>query len=149
VFSMKKSEKAGQLFACGYNCAQSVVCAFAEELGLDMDFAAKMASGFGGGMGRMREVCGAVSGAVSVLSFLYGYTEAEDIEGKKELYKKIQDFCSKFKEENGSIVCKELLGVDFDGNPVPDKRNGEYYKKRPCRELVESAARILEEYYGK
>lgn len=141
-----KTEKAKELFMQGYNCSQAVVGAFCEDLGLDFETAMKLSSSFGGGMGRLREVCGAVSGAFMVAGLKYGCTDPTDKTAKTEHYKLIQDMAAKFKEENGSIICRELLGVgDKKESHVPEDRTKEYYKKRPCAQLVEIAAKITEE----
>ena len=143
---MDHAEKARQLFLNGYNCAQSVLCAFEEEIGLDRTTLAKMASSFGGGMGRMREVCGAVSGALMAFGLINGYSDPKDFDGKKEQYAFVQEFARRFREENGSIICRELLeGVQVKEGQEPEKRTDEYYKKRPCPELVYCAAQIAEE----
>ena len=143
---MTHGEKAEQLFREGYNCAQAVLLAFGDITGLDDMTAAMLASSFGGGLGRMREVCGAVSGAAMVLGITKGYPDPADREAKKAHYKLIQDFCARFKEQNGSIVCRELLsGVKTTENGVPEKRTDEYYKKRPCPALVKQAAEIADE----
>ena len=141
------SHKAGELFASGYNCAQAVFGAFSDVTGIDETVAFRLSSSFGGGMGRMREVCGAVSGAFMVIGVLYGYSEHED-KAKSELYSTVREFADRFREENGSIICRELLagaGVQKDTSNEPEKRTAEYYKKRPCREYVEMAAQILDE----
>lgn len=144
---MKKSEKAVQLFKNGYNCSQAVLGAFAEELGMDFETAVKISSSFGGGMGRMREVCGAVSGMFMAAGIKYGYGNPKDICAKKEHYKLIQELAEKFKERNHYIICRQLLGLDGeDRNYSPSERTNEYYKKRPCIELVRDAADIFEEY---
>lgn len=144
---MSKSDRAKELFLEGYNCAQSVAGAYAEEMGLDFDMAVKMSSSFGGGMGRMREVCGAVSGMFLAAGAIYGYGNPKDFEAKKEHYKRIQLLAERFKKETGSIICRELLGVDGENTDyVPGRRTDEYYKKRPCAEMVCLAAGILEEY---
>lgn len=138
-------ERARNYFLEGYNCAQSVVLAYHEELGLEKELAARMASSFGGGMGRLREVCGAFSGMCLVVGLYRGYSEAKDREGKKEQYALIQRLADEFEKRNGSIVCRELLGLDHRKDaPVPAERTAEYYKKRPCAELVAEAAEILE-----
>lgn len=135
------------LFLEGYNCSQSVFGAFAEELGMDFETAVKISSSFGGGMGRMREVCGAVSGMFMAAGLKYGYYAPNDIQAKKEHYKLIQYLADKFKEKNNFIVCRQLLGLEGKDNSfVPSNRTDEYYKKRPCPELVGDAAEILEEY---
>ena len=140
------SEKARRLFTEGYNCAQAVLCAFEDVTELDRETAAKLSSSFGGGLGRMREVCGAVSGAAMVLGLVHGYSDPENYEAKKAHYQLIRDFAQRFREKNGSIICKELLsGTDATVGGDPEKRSETYYKKRPCPELVAQAAEILEE----
>ena len=140
-----KGEQAKALFQQGYNCAQAVVGAYAEELGLDFDMAMQLSSGFGGGIGRMREVCGTVSGMVMVAGLRCG-KDTRDMVQKQELYQTVQKLAERFREENGSIICKELLGLEGkDKSPVPSERTTAYYKKRPCSELVAMAASILEE----
>lgn len=143
---MTKGEIAKNLFLQGYNCAQAVVGAFCEDYGYDMQTATKLVSGFGGGMGRLREVCGAVSGMFFVLNMVYGYNDPKADAEKKALYSRIQQLAHSFEEENGSIICKELLGLTHRSTPTPDKRNEAYYKKRPCAELVKFAADLLCEY---
>ena len=141
--SNTKAEKARAYFKEGYNCCQAVVLAFCEEAGIDKETALSVASSFGGGIGRMREVCGAVSGMCMIAGKLYGYTSPSAKEEKAEHYKLIQALCEEFKNKNGSIICKELLGTEKSTH-VPDERNAEYYKKRPCDMLVYDAAEILE-----
>lgn len=138
-------EKARKYFLEGYNCAQSVLLAYHEELGIDRKTAAQMASSFGGGMGRLREVCGAFSGICLAVGLKQGYSEPKDQEGKKAQYELIQKLAKEFETRSGSIVCRELLGLDHRSDaPVPAVRTAEYYKKRPCAELVADAAEILE-----
>ena len=137
--------KAAELFLSGYNCAQAVAVAFHEELGLTEKQAARMASAFGGGMGRMREVCGAVSGMLMVLSQLYGYDTPGDDISKKRLYGEVQALAAGFRAENGSIICREILkNPPSDPNPTP--RTAEFYAKRPCAKMVMTAARLLEQF---
>lgn len=145
---MGKREDAIALFEKGYNCSQAVAGAFCDVTKVDFDTMMRLASAFGGGMGRLREVCGAVSGMFMVTGLLFGYDSPEDVEAKKALYGEIQSLAMQFKNMNGSYVCRELLGLDLKGadNPVPEKRSDEYYKKRPCKELVGDAAEILEKY---
>ncbi len=143
---MGKQEEAQRLFLEGYNCAQSVAGAYAKEMGMDLKTVVKLVSSFGGGMGRMREVCGAVSGMCFVAGALLGYDDPKDYTAKKEHYERIQLLAAKFKEETGSIICRELLGIEGqDHRPEPSERTAEYYKKRPCVELVGLAAKILED----
>lgn len=142
---MDHSIKAAELFLEGYNCAQAVAVAFCDVTGLDKDHTAKLVSGFGGGMGGLREVCGAVSGMFFVMGHLYGYESPTDDEAKKELYAKVRGLAEKFKEENGSIICRELLkNIPTDPNPSP--RTAEYYAKRPCARMVMVAAKLLDEF---
>ena len=142
---MDHGMKAAELFLGGYNCAQAVVVAYCDLTGLDESFAAKLASSFGGGMGRMREVCGAVSGMLMVAGLLYGYDTPGDDISKKAHYALVQALAGKFREEVGSIVCREILkNPPTDPNPSP--RTAEYYKTRPCARMVMTAARILDEY---
>jgi len=142
---MDHGMKAAELFIEGYNCAQAVVLAFEDITGLERSFAAKMASSFGGGMGRLREVCGAVSGMFLVAGLLYGYDTAGDDVSKKKHYALVQELAAKFREQAGSIVCREILkNPPSDPNPTP--RTAEFYKTRPCAAMVLWAGRILEEY---
>ena len=143
----EKGKEARRLFESGYNCAQSVAGAFAEEMGLPRNTVFLLASPFGGGIGRMREVCGAVSGMTMVLGILDGYASPTDFAEKKRVYQTIQGLAKQFRTVNGSILCHELLGADGkDSNAVPSERTPQYYKKRPCACYVEDAANILAEY---
>ena len=142
---MDHGMKAAELFLSGYNCAQSVAVAFCDVTGLDEKTTARAVSAFGGGMGRIREVCGAVSGMFFVLSWLYGYDTAGDDVSKKRLYTDVQDLAARFREENGSIVCREILkNPPSDPNPTP--RTAEFYKKRPCAKMVLTAGRLMDEF---
>ena len=143
---MDHSYQAAELFLAGSNCAQAIVVAFSDVTGLEPDFAAKISSSFGGGMGRMREVCGAVSGMLMVAGLLYGYDDPGEGDcNKKKHYKLVQELAGKFRDEIGSIVCREILkNPPSDPNPTP--RTAEFYKTRPCARMVMTAARILDEY---
>lgn len=144
----KRGDTAKAYFTRGYNCAQSVLMTFSDITGLDEKTSAMLSSGFGGGMGRMREVCGAVSGMFMAASIILGYNDPADTEGKKRTYQMIQTLAEKFKAQNKSIICKELLGLEKpEETHIPDLRTPEYYKKRPCGDLVKDAAEILEEYF--
>ncbi len=150
---MTRPEKAKQLFTSGYNCSQAVVGAFIDDFAIDFDTAMKLSSSFGGGMGRMREVCGAVSGAFMIAGLKCGYCDPCDKAAKSAHYALIQKIAADFKQQNGSIICRELLeGVGCNGKcqgSVPEDRTAAYYKKRPCAELVYIAAKIVEdELYG-
>lgn len=142
---MDHREKAAELFLQGYNCAQSVAVAFCDVTGLTPEFAARMASSFGGGMGRMREACGTVSGMLMVLGLLYGYEVPGDDSEKRAQYRVVQELAAKFREQEGSIICRELLkNPASDPNPTP--RSAEFYQKRPCARLVMLSAGILDDY---
>jgi C_GCAxxG_C_C family probable redox protein len=142
---MDHSEYAAELFLKGYNCAQAVAVAFCDVTGLDADFTARMASSFGGGMGRMREVCGAVSGMLMVAGLLYGYDIPGDDVSKKRTYTDVQALAAKFRETCGSIVCREILNnPPTDPNPSP--RTAEYYKVRPCARMVMVAGQLMDEF---
>lgn len=141
------AQKAMRLFKDGYNCAQAVFLAFEDKYNMDRKTALMLSSSFGGGMGRLREVCGAVSGMFMVAGILFGYDSPNDFEGKKRHYERIQALAKKYESINGSIVCRELLGLGTGKDKAtPEKRSEEYYKKRPCAELVGIAAAIMEEY---
>lgn len=145
----ERAERAKALFLEGYNCCQAVVGAFSDLMNLEFDTAMKIASSFGGGVGRMREVCGAVSGMCMVAGYLKGYSDPKAREEKTEHYRLIQELAGAFRLENGSIVCRELLGEEKDKvTHVPSQRTPAYYQKRPCAELVYQAAYILEKECG-
>ena len=142
---MKRSEKAVELFLSGYNCSQAVFGAFADEIGLDSEIALKLSAPFGGGFGRQREVCGAVSGMLMVLGVCSGYSTPEVGDIKAEHYKTVRYLCDEFKELNGSIVCREILRPEqIGGDPAP--RTESYYKERPCVKCVRTASEIIEKY---
>ncbi len=142
---MEHGVKAAELFLNGYNCAQAVAVAFCDVTGLEEKQAAKMASPFGGGMGRLREVCGAVSGMFMVLGQLYGYDNADEDADKKRLYQQVQDLAAQFREQAGSIICRELLeNPPSDPNPTP--RTAEFYKKRPCARMVILATELMDKF---
>lgn len=142
---MTKGEIAENYFRQGYNCAQAVALAFCDEMNLSEEAVSKLTIGFGAGMGRLREVCGSVSGMTFVISAIYGE------KSKAEVYELVQTAAKEFEKENGSIVCRELLGLSIKGadSPTPEKRTNEYYKKRPCAELVHMSADILSDLLTK
>ena len=142
-----KSDKAKELFLKGYNCSQAVVGAFCEDLGLDFETAIKLSSSFGGGMGRLREVCGTVSGIFLLVGLKFGYTDIQDKNAKINHYKLIQDIAERFRQKEGSIICREILQIQKDQKEsyIPEDRTPEYYKTRPCVRLVETAALIAED----
>lgn len=143
-------ERAVENFMAGYGCCQSVVAAFADLYGLDEVTALKIAAGFGGGVGRMRMMCGAVSAIVMLVGLDCGQTEGADREGKSACYKVVQQLLHQSKEENGSLICAEILGLKgyekAHSSYVASPRTQEYYQKRPCAAKVESAARIFAGY---
>ncbi|MDD6030255.1 MAG: C-GCAxxG-C-C family protein [Kiritimatiellae bacterium] len=133
---MEKSDKAVELFKTGACCSQAVFCAFAEDFGMDAETAMKVSAGLGGGVGRMREVCGAVTGATLALGMKYGPDKAA-------VYPHVQELCARFKAECGSIVCRELLaGSGATQGGAPEARTDAYYRKRPCAEMVRLAAEL-------
>ena len=143
---MDHSQIAAELFLSGSNCAQAIVVAFGDVTGLDRSLSAKLSSSFGGGMGRLREVCGAVSGMLMVAGILYGYDDpGEKDANKKAHYQLVQHLAGKFREEIGSIVCRDIL-KNPPSDPNPSPRTAEYYRTRPCARMVMTAARILDEY---
>lgn len=142
----ERSARAKELFLSGYNCAQSVFLAFRDLTTLDEQTAAIVASSFGGGMGRLREVCGAVSGMSLVAGFLYPNFDPTNALSKKENYAAVQELAERFRQENGFIVCRDLLGLaQQKDDPTPSPRTESYYKRRPCAEYVAIAARIVAE----
>ena len=142
---MDRATYAAELFLKDYNCAQAIAVAFSDVTGLSPAFSAKMASSFGGGMGRMREVCGAVSGMLMVAGLLYGYDTPGDDAEKKAHYTLVQELAGKFREQVGSIVCREIL-KNPPSDPNPSPRTAEYYAQRPCARMVYIAAEVLEDY---
>ncbi|MBR0218249.1 MAG: C_GCAxxG_C_C family protein [Clostridia bacterium] len=143
---MDHAKEAERLFLEGYNCAQAVFCAFRDVTGMELDAAARLSSSFGGGMGRLREVCGAVSGALLVLGMLRGYDDPKDPDQKKAHYALVQEFARRFQEKNGTIICRELLeNVPVTPGGVPEERTPDFYARRPCPRLVDDAAAILDE----
>lgn len=144
---LKHSQIAANYFKNGYNCAQSVFLTYAKDFGITEAMALKLSSSFGGGMGRLREVCGAVSAMFMIAGLAKGYTEPNNDTLKAEHYKRIQELAKQFKEKHGTIICRELLG-ETDGKDssfVPSKRTAEYYTKRPCEQFIKEACEILDE----
>lgn len=140
-----RGERAKALFLQGYNCTQAVTVAYADLLGMSEETAARVSGGFGGGFSRLREVCGAFSGAVMVLSAVRGYSDPKDQAGKKALYAQVQKLAEQYRAAAGSIICRELLGLPAGkSSPVPEARSEAYYQKRPCPELCRLAAALLE-----
>ena len=141
------SDMAMDLFRQGYNCSQAVLLAFSDECGLDFEMAARLSSSFGAGMGRLREVCGAVTGMFMVAGLLYGYSDPQDQVVKTTHYQRIQDLAKQFEDKNQSIICRELLGLEAGkDSPVPERRTEAYYRNRPCEDLVGMAAAMMAAY---
>ncbi|MBQ0049502.1 MAG: C_GCAxxG_C_C family protein [Bacteroidales bacterium] len=146
----ERVQRAVENFKKGYGCCQSVVAAFSDLYGMDERMALRVGAGFGGGVGRMRMMCGAVSGIVVLVGLDCGQTEGDDRAGKAACYKVVQELLAQFREQNGSIICAELLGLGgvpaVTGTYIPDERNADYYRKRPCGSKVEAAARVFATY---
>lgn len=146
----ERALRAKEFFNQGYNCAQAVALAYADITGLDESTVATITASFGGGMGRLREVCGAVSGMSFLASFISPCPTADNAEAKKANYALVQHFAEQFRQQNGNIVCRSLLGLDHPKDePMPSPRTAEYYKKRPCAEYVYDAAKIVGKYLEK
>lgn len=149
----ERVERAQAYFKAGYNCAQAVVMAFDDVMQMSPDELARLAAPFGGGMGRMREVCGTVSGMTFLAGAIKPSTNPSNLEERKDNYALVQLFADKFREENGDIVCRRLLGLEPIAEraetAMPSERTPEYYRKRPCSEYVGCAARIVAEYLTK
>ena len=140
------SEEAERNFYNGYNCAQSVFLAYAKDYGIEEKEALKLSSSFGGGMGRLREVCGAVTAMFAIAGLEYGYIERDNDEKKCKHYELIQRMAKKFKERHKTIICRELLDIEEEEiSPIPSKRDAEYYESRPCKEYIKTACKILSE----
>lgn len=144
-------ERATELFKSGYNCSQSVVAAFADLYGFTEEQAFRMSASFGGGIGRMRETCGAACGLFLLAGLETGATDGADREGKAANYALVQELAAEFKRRNGSLNCGELLGLKKKApiSSLPEERTAHYYAKRPCSKMVEEAARIWVEYLEK
>lgn len=146
----ERVDRARNYFLEGYNCAQAVVMAFDDIMAMDVAQLARLAAPFGGGMGRMREVCGTVSGMAMVAGAIAPSNDPKNLEERKTNYALVQRFAESFKQENGDIVCRRLLGlepvVERAETAMPSERTAEYYKKRPCVEYVACAARIVAEH---
>lgn len=142
---MDHSTLAAQLFLDGYSCSQAVMAAFCDLTGMDRATAVRLTAPFGGGIGRMREVCGAVSGMMMVVGLLYGFEPSQDSAAKTAHYHLVQDLAEQFRQEAGSIICREIL-KNPPADPNPSPRTAEYYASRPCARMVMLAAEILDKY---
>lgn len=146
----KHSEQASRLYFEGYSCAQAMLLAFSDETGLSKELSLRVSSSFGGGMGRLREVCGAVTGMFLVCGILYGYTDITDPSLKADHYARVQELGLEFKKRFSTFICRELLELDvLHDDPTPEARTEEYYKKRKCSMYIAAAAEILDEFIEK
>ena len=144
---MDHSELAGQLFVRGYNCAQAVFAAFCDVTGLEYEQALRLAAPFGGGIGRMRETCGAFSGMMLVLGQLKGYLDPDDYDQKANLYIDVQELAKEFSDKCGALSCRDLMHLpEGPSNPHPTPRTPDFYEKRPCKRIIETAAQIMDQY---
>jgi len=142
---MSAADTAASRFGEGFNCAQSVLSAYAEQLGLDTDTALKLAASYGAGIARMAETCGAVTGALMVVGLKHGFTTAADAEGRESVYRKAREFTARFTERNGSLVCRELLGCDISTLEGMQQARDQQLFRTTCPRLVRDAAEILGE----
>lgn len=145
---MDRYEKAKENFKKGYNCSQSVLMTYADVIDADIDTVLKLAEGFGGGMGRMRLTCGAVSGMCMLAGLMYSKAAPGDIDTRTKVYAVVRDMCAEFAKKHGSVICGELLGTSMpkDNSPRPEARTSDYYKRRPCLDCVGDCAAIAEKY---
>ena len=145
--AVSRRDQAEAFFLQGYNCAQATALAFADYFPFEQETLLRMISSFGGGISRLREVCGAMSAVFLTAGLLYGYHDAADETGKAAHYARIQDLAARFEAVYGSIICRELLGLSAHRDPPwPSKRTAEFYEKRPCKKIIGTAAEILEAY---
>ncbi len=148
---MSRADRAEENFLKGYNCCQAVFLAFADKYGIDEETALRLSCSFGGGMSRIRTVCGAVSGMALVCGMETGNTDCTDQKAKTDNYARMRGLAGEFEKQNGSIICRELLGLDKNAGrtqgAAPSARTEEYYKKRPCKKIVRCAAEILEKEF--
>lgn len=144
--SEARTEYALSLFKSGYNCAQSVFAAYADLLGMDTETALKMSSAMGGGIGRMREVCGTVSAMAMLAGLKEGNADPENEEAKEHIYALVRRMSALFKEQQGTIICRELLGIEgMEESAKPSIRTPEFYASRPCGRIIACAAEIIED----
>lgn len=143
---MDHGKRAREIFEGGGNCAQSIFAAFCDVTGIEYEQALRMSSAFGGGIGRLRETCGAVSGGVMVIGCLYGYSDLPGGAAKAEVYRKTQQYVRAFEQATGSMWCHDLLGLEkWPEEPKPEERTQQYYAVRPCGRIIEAGGRVLDE----
>lgn len=141
-----RKEQAIEAFFDGYNCAQAVFATYADLFGIDRETALNLTNAMGGGIGRLREACGTVSAVALLAGLAEGTIDPKDLKAREKVYQRTRDLLAEFERENGSLVCRELLGIlGREQSATPSERTPEYYKKRPCAKFVECAARIVEE----
>ncbi len=142
----KHSDRAVELFKQGFNCSQAVFAAFADEFEMDEKTALKASAGLGGGVGRLREVCGALSAAAMAAGMVYGATDGSRQDQKAQTYKIVRQIADEFKKQNGSLICRDMLKLDARdiGSYVPEERTEDFYKKRPCLKIIESTAKLAD-----
>ena len=141
----ERADRAYNYFMEGFTCAQSLFTAFADIFGIEKETALKLSAGLGGGVGRMREVCGVVTSASMIIGMMYGATEGSDRDSKAFTYEKVREFADSFKAIEGTIMCRELLGLDkAEESHIPQERTAEYYASRPCPRITREAGEILE-----
>lgn len=141
-----RRERAVEAFYGGCNCAQAVFSTYADLFGIDWQTAMNLTNSMGGGISRLREVCGTVSAIALLTGLKEGAVDPGDLKAREKVYQKTRDLLARFEEENGSLLCRELLGkLGRDMSARPSERTAEYYKKRPCAKFVASAAKIIEE----
>lgn len=139
-------QDASELFQAGYNCCQAVFATYADIYGVDRETALKLSSSMGAGVGRMREICGTVTAMAMLEGLKEGNTDAHNEIGKTRVYQKVREMSDEFRRQNGSIVCRELLGRQArEDSAKPDERTSQYYQNRPCGRLVIAAAKLVEE----
>lgn len=144
------AELASELFRQGYNCSQAVFAAFSDVTGLDRETSLRLASSFGGGMGRMREICGVCSALFMVMGMKEGGYDPDDQAAKNRHYQEIQEIAGRFREQNGSLLCRELLAsLHPSSTPESAPRTPDFYRQRPCLRFVETGAALLDEWLRK
>ena len=146
--SGSKRELAEGLFESGCNCSQAVLCAFSKEIGLDEETCKKLASSFGGGMGRMRLTCGAFLATLMIAGILSGYSDICDYEAKCAHYKLVQDLAEEFKAMHKTLSCNALLGGNADTSYKPTPRSDDFYENRPCKKIIGDCAEMIEKRWG-
>lgn len=145
ILTKSRQEQAVEAFLNGCNCAQAVFSTYADLFGIDKQTAMNLTNSMGGGISRLREVCGTVSAMALLTGLAEGNVDPKDLKAREKVYQKTRDLAAEFEAENGSLICRELLGIlGREKSARPSERTPEYYKKRPCAKFVACAARIVE-----